>query len=227
MIALSNLIGANLLALTASGAPMAQASSAGPSPVEMWAGHQITFGSRKIPFRGRVQTRTDNYVLARVDRRGEELVLTQKACRVEFKPVGGVQVRMDAQALPADRFTFEPKGRDELVGRSSVSWGAEDIDRDGNPGMTVVVDSSVCSGDLYVSNDSRTSARAVLARNGLRGLANVRVRQEILGTEGMCLGMVAKDTDERVRGPFAYVEVEPDATCESLLRGGWPIDAED
>lgn len=196
-----------------------------PHPA-VWAGHQVTFGSRKLPFRGRVQTRTDTYVLARIDRRGDDLVVTQRACHVRFEPVGGVQVHMDARALPSDRFVLEARAGGILRGRSRVDWGSEDVDEDGNPGMTVVVDSDVCSGELYVSNDSRTRALAWRRSDGsLAGHANVRILQQVLGSQGVCLGLVAKDTKEEVRGPFAYVPVSEGASCKSWSPRTWPVDA--
>jgi hypothetical protein len=38
--------------------------------------------------------------------------------------------------------------------------------------------------------------------------------------------MGAKDTEEVVRGPFAYVRVPDGTTCSSLIDDGWPVDAE-
>lgn len=193
---------------------------------QVWAGHQVTRGRRDIPFKGKVTTRTDTWLLARVHRDGDAITLTQEACAVAFKPVGGVKVRMDARSLPANEVEFTPNGVD-LKGSSLVSWKREDVDGDGHPGMTVHVDSSVCSGELYVSNRSRTRARAIADGGALRGKALVTVDQEVLGAKGACLSMVASDTHELVSGPFAYTPVDRGATCSALLEGGWPIDATD
>lgn len=194
---------------------------------QRFAGHQVTYGSRKIPFRGKVETRTDTFVLASITRRNDELVVTQRACHVRFKPVAGVSVSLDARSLPKDRFVLQ-EDAGLYQGRSRVAWAREDVDSDGKPGMTVVVDSSICSGSLYVGNDSRTKATAWLRRDGsISGRAKVRIDQTILGTEGVCLGMAAKDTTELVSGPFAYVPVDEDATCESWSVASWPADALD
>lgn len=191
---------------------------------QVWAGHQVSFGKRDVPFRGEVRTRTDTWTIARVTHVGDKITLTQDACMVVIKPVAGVKVRMDARALPANEFGFSSNGVD-LKGSSEVSWAREDVDGDGHPGMTVHVDSSVCSGDLYVANRSRTSARAELSGDALRGTARITVDQEILGAKGACLSVVASDTHEVVSGPFAYAPVEATATCRSLMQSGWPIDA--
>lgn len=191
---------------------------------QVWAGHQVSFGKRNVPFKGEVRTRTDTWTIARVTHVGDKITLTQDACMVVIKPVAGVKVRMDARALPANEFGFSSNGVD-LKGSSEVSWAREDVDGDGHPGMTVHVDSSVCSGELYVANRSRTSARAELSGDALRGTARVTVDQEILGAKGACLSVVASDTHEVVSGPFAYAPVEATTTCRSLMQSGWPIDA--
>lgn len=191
---------------------------------QVWAGHQVSFGKRDVPFKGEVRTRTDTWTIARVKHKGDEITLSQEACMVVIKPVAGVRVRMDARALPANDFGFSSNGVD-LKGTSEVSWSREDVDGDGHPGMTVHVDSAVCSGELYVANRSRTRARAELSGEALRGTARVTVDQEILGAKGACLSVVASDTHEVVTGPFAYAPVEATATCRSLMQTGWPIDA--
>jgi len=191
---------------------------------QVWAGHQVSFGKRDVPFKGEVQTRTDTWTIARVSHDDDKIILSQEACTVIIRPVAGVRVRMDARALPPNEFGFSSNGV-ELKGTSEVSWSREDVDDDGHPGMTVHVDSSVCSGDLYVANRSRTRARADFSGEALRGTARVTVDQEILGAKGACLSVVASDTHEVLTGPFAYAPVEPTTTCRSLMQTGWPIDA--
>ncbi|HWB78728.1 MAG TPA: hypothetical protein VG755_27370 [Nannocystaceae bacterium] len=199
--------------------------SAGPTR-EVWAGHQIVFGSRDVPFEGTVATRTDTFTLARVRRRDDSVELTQIACRVLVEPVAGVEVKIDAAALPRSAMRFAKDDAGEFVADAQLGWGEDDVDGDGNPGVTVRVQAPVCSGELYVSNQSRTRAQAAYDRDRFEGRAAVRVVQHIIDAKGACLSVVARDTDERVRGPFAFVRVAADATCEQLLRDGWPVDAE-
>jgi hypothetical protein len=203
----------------------------------LWAGHQVTFGRREIPFKGEVETRMDSFVIARLVRDGDLVELHQTACDVRFSKVAGVVVHMDAQALPPTRTVFSlaeddanpnevVPGEASLVGRSVVAWASEDLDDDGHPGVTVQVQAPVCSGELYVSNRSRTKATATLGASRLEGRAKVHVKQRILGAEGACLSAVAKDTDEHQSGPFAYVPVPEGTTCEMLVLQGWPVFAE-
>lgn len=196
----------------------------------LWAGHQVTFGKRDVPFKGEVETRVDSFVLARLVRDGNLVELHQTACHVRFSKVAGVVVHMDSQALPETRMVFSvpdaTAAEDDVEGRSVVAWASEDLDDDGHPGVTVHVQAPVCSGELYVANRSKTKATATLAPERLQGRAKVHVRQKILGAEGACLSAVAKDTDEHQSGPFAYVPVPEGTTCEMLFRQGWPVIAE-
>ncbi|MEM7158853.1 MAG: hypothetical protein AAF799_38785 [Myxococcota bacterium] len=192
--------------------------------VSVWAGHQATFGKRRVPFKGEVTTRTDSYMIARLRRRGDIFELEQTACRMEFAKLGGATIDIDVESLPTTHMFFAAGEESErLTGRSLVSWSNEDIDGDGNPGMTIRVDAPVCSGELYVSNRSITEAKASFRPERLSGRGTVDVRQEILGSKGACLGAVAKNTSEQNEVAFAYTPAAADATCESLARGPWPV----
>ena len=230
---ISQLAGAYALAMMGGFAPaldpdtLATAAAAAELPT-LWAGHQVTFGKREIPFKGEVQTRMDSFVLARLRRDGDVVRLEQTACDVRFAKVAGVTVVMNATKLPETQTLFAADRDDgDFVGRSIVAWANEDVDGDGNPGMTVKVQAPVCSGELYVTNRSKTKASALIGPERIEGRAKVHVRQEVLGAEGACLSAVAQTTDERVSGPFAYVPVPEGTTCETLFRQGWPVIATD
>ena len=207
--------------LTAVTLALAAANTAADAGTTLWAGHHVQLGSRDLPFRGKTQTRTDTYVLSRVRRVGDKLVMTERACAVNFAKVGGVKVWMDATALPASTFTLH-EADDGWVGTSHVKWAREDVDDDGEPGMTVHVD-GVCSGQLHVANDSLTMATADVDDGSIRGKARVTISQRILGANGKCLEWMAKDTAEVVSARFSYVPVSEETTCESLTRRGWPV----
>lgn len=227
MLFVSQLAGAYALALMSHpvAAEAAEPAFSGEMPA-VWAGHQVTLGTRKVPIKGLIRTRMDSFVLARLERNGSLLELKQSACDVRFSGVAGVDVSMDGTALPQTLTVFATaEGSDELAGRSVVAWSSDDIDDDGNPGITIHVDAPICSGDLYVANHSRTTLTATLTPSRLEGDADIRVKQQILGAKGACLSAVAKNTDEKQFGPFAYVPVSADATCESLLAAGWPVSA--
>lgn len=207
-------------------APILLLLAAGAPQRELWASHQIAFGKREVPFRGTVTTRTDTFALARVRRTDHGIELVQTACRVLIAPVGNVEVTIAASGLPRSTMRFAAGDDGDFVANAVLGWGEADVDGDGNPGVTVGVSAPVCSGELYVSNESTT--RAVGKYRGARftGEADVRVVQHVIDAKGACLSVVATDTDERVHGPFAFAPVPADATCESLLRNGWPVDAE-
>jgi len=192
---------------------------------ELWAGHQVTLGSRDLPLRGRVTTRTETLVLARVRVGEDRLVLEETACAVWFDRVGAVSVSMNASRIPTHRASYTLHDG-EYWSRSRAGWGDEDIDDDGHPGMTIEVDAPMCSGEIYVAHRATTRAFASLGDDGLVGRARVLIEQRVLGTSNACLGMGAKDSSEVVRGPFAYERVPDGTTCASLIDKGWPVDAE-
>lgn len=202
------------------------ATAVAPQTPEVWAGHQVSFGTRKLPLSGTVKTRSDVWTLARVTRGPQGLRLEQRACMVTFSPIGGISVRMDAASLPRSVMKFAPNERG-FRGRSAVSWGREDVDDDGNPGMTVSVDSVPCSGQVYVSNASSTQAVAAFATpTEFRGQATVAIKQDVLGASARCLRLGAGKTTQTVGGPFSFVPVDPNVTCRQLMQQGWPTDAE-
>jgi hypothetical protein len=193
---------------------------------EWWAGHQVTVGSRKIPLIGELQTRSDAFLLARVVRDGDALVLEQKSCRLDIAEVAGVQVafRENGESAPM-QIRFRREGDRYVAEPWLTAWADEDVDRDGNPGATVTVDAPICDGLLYVGGRSLTRARGEEADGTLRGEVLVDVAQKIYGTSGACLSMMAKDSEDKVRGTFAYARVPEGSTCASLLAGTWPVRA--
>ena len=210
-------------AAAASASPPAAPRATSAEMPTLWAGHQVALGSKRVPVLGTLETRTDTFVLARLEKVSSGWRLVQEACRVDFAPVGGVSISMDIDALP--RSTMNLRARDDgtFAASSVVRWGSEDLDGDGNPGLTVDVDATICAGSLYVSNTSTSDGTARLAPRFLGGHVDTNVRQSILGAEGACLSRMAEDSNEDVAGPFAYVPVSADATCESLERDGWPV----
>jgi hypothetical protein len=209
-------------------AEAAAAAESGVVKTEYWAGHQVAFGTREVPVLGTLETRMDNYTIARVRRQGDTIQIDQRACKVDYTDVGGVKVLIDADALPDSRLIFERiEGTPHYTMSGSVNWGEEDIDEDGNPGMRVYIDAPVCSGNLHVTNKTTTNARAFGDEDGspLYGEVTISVRQKILGAEGRCLSAMAKDSYERSKGSFRYTKIKADETCQSLLDAGWPVKA--
>ncbi len=205
------------------GHPAAEAPADG-AVRETWAGHQVVRGSRKVPMLGTLKTRIDTYLVAEVVRDGGQVRIEQRACGLRFAKVAGVSVWLNADALPVTKIKLEPGEDGTLSGSSRVSWDDEDLDRDGNPGMTVRVEAPLCSGRLFVANDTKTRMRSTTLRDGkLSGKVSVDIGQEILGAETRCLSAMAKNSEEKNRGRFTYVKVEDGATCNSLWKNGWPV----
>jgi hypothetical protein len=201
------------------------------SPVELWAGHHILRGMRHVPFHSDVLDEAENFVLAKVQRRGHHIELRQHFCRVESKPVKGVTVAFSHAAvsrMPASTVIIDGAADDQVkIAPWDVDWGREDMDGDGKPGATLTVSGTFCSGDVYVSSQAHYSVeRAHLDGNGLSGELKVEQKQQILGASGLCLRAMAGDSSESQRGTFAYRPVPAGTTCQSLAGKPWPVKAE-
>jgi hypothetical protein len=198
--------------------------------IEVWAGHQVLTGKRKIPLYGEKETHTENYVIAEVHRTASRIEIRQKLCRIDVRPIKGVLASMKPETvahLPRARITFDESPDGSLAATPwSSGWGAEDIDLDGKPGATVQISGTSCSGDVYVSNQSVTCLFSGHATDdGASGEISVKLKQKILGASGICLKLIAGDSDETQTGWFAYRRVEPGTSCHSLAGKPWPAKA--
>jgi hypothetical protein len=149
---------------------------------EVWVGHQVVFGKTSVPFMGEKETRSDSYLLARVKRAGGVIELEQLACKVSFKEIAGVKIDIPEEALlklPKARIHFVPE--DDLLRAKPwhVGWHKQDIDKDGAPGLSVLVDASICSGKLHVASVTRSAAVAKTTDYGLMGKISVEVKQKV------------------------------------------------
>ena len=188
-------------------------------------------GKRKIPLYGEKETHTENYIIAEVTRTASRIDIRQKLCRIDIRPIKGVLASMKPETvahLPRTRITFDESADGSLAATPwSTGWGAEDIDLNGKPGATVKISGTSCSGDVYVSNQSVTSLFSGHATDdGAAGEISVKLKQKILGASGLCLKLIAGDSDETQTGWFAYRRVEPGTTCRSLVGKPWPAKAE-
>ncbi|HJX65072.1 MAG TPA: hypothetical protein VJ860_14105 [Polyangia bacterium] len=201
------------------------------SPAEVWAGHHIVRGKRHVPLHGDVPIETENFLLAKVQRRDNHIELRQHFCRLEPKPIKGVTVAPSPTSvarMPASTVTIDVAADGGVkVGPWDVAWGREDIDGDGKPGATFTVSGTFCSGDVYVASQSHyTVERAQLDERGLSGELKVAQKQQILGASGLCLRAMAGDSTESQKGTFAYRPVPAGSTCQSLAGKPWPVRAQ-
>lgn len=189
----------------------------------------MVIGARPLPVLGDLETRSESYVLAEVERQGDTIVLRQRACRFGFKKVLGVGVEMSPRTiaqLPRATIRFRPDAGGGLSARPwTISWGDEDIDRDGKPGASVKVSSSLCSGNIYTASRAVTTAEARLTDDGMAGTVVVHNQERVIETSEWCLGSGSKGEVERQTGWFRYVRVDPGSTCASLASGPWPVAA--
>jgi hypothetical protein len=204
--------------------------SAESTAVEVWAGHHILRGVRRVPLKGPVPTETQNFMLAKVERHGTHWEIRQQFCRIENKPVKSVTVTVSPAAVARMKVTpvtveQTPDGS-AAVSPWNVVWGQEDLDRDGNPGATFTVGGTFCSGDLYVASQSRYTAEKVrTGENQLSGELKVDQRQQVMGASGFCLRAMVGDSTDQQTGTFAYRAVPAGTTCASLAGKPWPVQA--
>ena len=218
-----------VLALAALLAANHEGTAAEPR-VEVWAGHQVLTGKRKIPIYGEKETHTENFLIAEVHRTPSRIDIRQKLCRIDIRPIKGVLANMKPESvahLPKSRIILDEHPDGALTAAPwTHGWESEDIDGDGAPGATVSISGTSCSGNVYVSNQSVTSLVSGHASDdGAAGKISVKLKQRILGASGLCLKLVAGDSDETQTGWFAYRRVEPGTTCHSLAGKPWPVKA--
>jgi hypothetical protein len=195
--------------------------------MEVWAGHEVLNGKRKIPLYGEKETHTENYVIAEVHRTPTRIDIYQKLCRIDIRPIKGVTPTMKPETvlrLPKSHIVLDEKADGSLTAAPwTTGWADEDIDADGSPGATVQISGTSCSGDIFVSSQTTTSLLAGHAsEDGASGTIAVRLKQKILGAHGLCLKLMAGDSDETQTGSFSYRRVPPGTTCASLAGKPWP-----
>jgi len=129
-----------VLALAALLAANNESAAAAEPRVEVWAGHQVSNGKRKIPLYGEKETHTENYFIAEVHRMPSRIDIRQKTCRIDIRPIKGVTPTMKPETiarLPKAHIMLEEKADGSLVAAPwSTGWETEDIDADGFPGAT-------------------------------------------------------------------------------------------
>ena len=207
--------------------------SSGPPPprYELWAGHQITVGKRDAPFVGFVETRTEHFFLARVERRGDEIRITPTTCRVEIAPTAGVAVRFPPGAparMPKVTTVWKVGPDGSLSTRPWVmEWKDEDVDGDGEPGVTMLVDGPMCDGRVFMGAWNKTWAEAEPFEGGIKGRVKIRSVESFLGADAFCLRIAGRNDSQTVTGTFTFLPVRDGLTCSDLLDAGWPVHADE
>jgi hypothetical protein len=218
-----------ILALHAATPALAQEPQEPQEPRERWAGHQVTVVRRKVPLLGTIETRQDVLMLADVVREGDAVRVIERPCTIAIHSGRAVTLSFEPEAvrrIPATTMLYRPDG-DDLAATWTGGWGERDVDGDGEAGFLVDVDAPVCSGRMSVATTTSGSGTAVPAGGGLDGTVRITLDRRILDTSNMCLALVPRHSEETVDGWFRYRPVDAAATCDGLLREGWPVRAPD
>ena len=204
-----------------------------PELSEWWAGHQITVGQRKVPFIGKIDTRLDSYYLARFRQTQNGVFLEQKTCATRHSKVGGVSFELDDRRTPELALMLAPNvqaeanhERNQFVGLAKVGWAEEDRDRDGHPGMTVRVDAPLCSGELYLANQTVYQTKLnIMDSKHVQGEVSISLSMRVIDTNKLCLSLFTKDSNEQTTGVVSYRAVPAGSTCDSFPVSQWPARA--
>ncbi len=212
-----------LLALPAAAPAAPAVPAAAPT---LYAGYQEVVGEKTVPVIGALKTRNRVWFLAehRPQPNGD-VTLVQRTCQVAFDRVMGVQVSLGPGLLAAlppvtIPLTRQPDG--SLGGGWTHGWGREDLERDGHPGATIVVDAPMCGGRLYVASQTTTKARVRPNRGGLDGRLIVSVDQQVLGADSACLRAASEDEHLDQTGWLRLVPVPAGSDCRTFSRAAWP-----
>jgi hypothetical protein len=209
------------------GPPVEQVAAAeSEASAVVWAGHQVTVTTRKVPFLGDIETRQDVDMIATVHETAGVYTLVETPCRIAIASDGGVDLAFDEASvrnIPASTITLAPT-ESGLAGSWTGGWGELDVDGDGKPGFKVRVHAPICGGSMEVATTTAgVGAATPVDGGGLDGTVDLTLNREILQTSNLCLGLVPSQSSELVHGTFEYRPVAADSTCDSLIAAGWPV----
>lgn len=198
-----------------------------PAKWSWWVGHQITRGHRKVPVLGKLSTHLETYYLARMRRKGKGFEVIQQACGSKYRPIAGVKVGFHAEHTPALHYNFQPNRKGELRATARVNWTREDLDKDGEPGLSIDVNARICRGRLYVGNHSRMQSMARWTHPWQwDGEIETEHTMQILGSDSFCLRTFARSRKEQAHGRFRFKAIPGPTSCAKLLKKPWPVHAE-
>lgn len=211
--------------------PVASASAVrsnqAPKEWSWWVGHQVTRGHRKVPVLGKLSTHLETYYLAKMRRKGQGFEVVQQACGSKYRPIAGVKVGFHAEHTPALHYNFQPNQKGELRATTKVNWTREDLDRDGEPGLSIDVNAKICRGRLYVGNRSRLQSMVRWTHPWQwDGEIQTEHTMQILGSDSFCLRTFARSRKEQARGRFRFKAIPGPTSCAKLLKKPWPVHAE-
>lgn len=204
--------------------PSTPSSSAKANPWTWWAGHQITRGHRKVPVLGRLSTHLETFYIAKVRKRGRGYEVIQSACSSNYRPIGGVKVGLRAQFTPPIHLNFQPDPKGLFRANTQVQWSKQDLDQDGEPGLSIDIDARICKGQLYVGDKTRVQSTARFVDNqSWEGEITTKHRFEILGSNSFCLRAFARSRDEQAKGRFRFQPLPGPTRCQDLKGRPWPV----
>lgn len=192
-----------------------------------WVGHQITRGHRKVPVLGKLATHLETYYIAKLRKTGQGFEVIQSACASNYRPIAGVEIGFHAEHTPAIRYDFSPRQPGQLHADAKVVWAREDLDQDGQPGLSIDVNAKICRGKLYVGNHTTIQSEAHWVNPWeWEGTVQTEHLMNILGSDSFCLRTFARSRKETSKGNFRFRALSGPTTCAALLKKPWLVHAE-
>jgi hypothetical protein len=212
-------------------APVAPAEAPAPAgSIERWAGRFVVTGERRVPVLGHVSYRSETRTLSEVTRHADgSLTLRQRTCDVVFAKTAGATLEMNPKGpagMPVSTISFPPRPSDGSPWASAPwpsGWDEQDLDGDGQPGITIKVSAPLCGGQLMVASDARSTASALepTPEGALRGDVAIWTLQHVLDARGICLSLFSRSSEETMLGRFRYAPVTA-TTCDGVSWSGVP-----
>jgi len=225
------------------------ANDAAPTTIDLtgvWGQRWTQTAVSRVPVVGRVRSTTETLLLLSIQQNGDSLEIAQEVCAVDVSSGNGMvrTVIPDAfvDALPEsvvearlDLGGTTPGIRDwdslDVVGATLTNADADalptdaddlrvsDPDRDGNPGVTVLVRGMV-DGEVYVVQRGRSSLRtSFVSSDRIEGVVDWSAEQNVLGASARVLRNPppTEPDPDPTRNRFVAVRLDAGATCTSVL----------
>jgi hypothetical protein len=190
------------------------------SNTELWAGEIVLSGARRVPVLGEMTYTSRARTLATVVRTDKGLDFSIRHCSLDFPKSPGVKLVMEkesARAIPPSHYFLLQESGNWSVEPSVTAWDATDLDADGAPGITMIVDSVLCGGRLMLANKATTTARNVTVTDGgYRAEYSVLTEQTVLKTKGLCLSLFSKSMTDTMTGSTQYARVPDGTKCDAV-----------
>lgn len=213
-----------------------------------WAKMTVTSAFTDSPFGGENESLTTSLLLVDLEQDGSELSLVSQICSIDIEDLSGMATTILPQAF-VDSLGISTRAGTIEEGLIELPWAVEvrgvefgpgedweieplptdendprviDQDGDGNPGLTVLVDAGIVSGEVYVIQRGADRFDGELdGQNRIAGLMQWEDEQEILGASNSGLLLFEPQSRPNPDEAASYFEMirlgENTTDCSELI----------